>query len=90
MSAGADFVCIDMCNGWLSIDKVADLLAVRSGAPLEPAKTSPGSCSTLEQTDSSSPTSRPRSPRARGQKRACSRPKEAEVWAAQDARASGG
>jgi 2-keto-3-deoxy-L-rhamnonate aldolase RhmA len=32
MSAGADFVCIDMCNGWLSIDKVADLLAVRSGA----------------------------------------------------------
>ncbi len=26
-AAGADFVCIDMCNGWLSIDRVADLLA---------------------------------------------------------------
>jgi 4-hydroxy-2-oxoheptanedioate aldolase len=32
MSAGPDFICIDMCNGWLSIDKVADLLTVRSGA----------------------------------------------------------
>jgi 4-hydroxy-2-oxoheptanedioate aldolase len=27
LAAGADFVCIDMCNGWLGVDRVADLLA---------------------------------------------------------------
>ena len=28
-AAAPDFVCIDMCNGWLSIEKVAELAAVR-------------------------------------------------------------
>jgi 2-keto-3-deoxy-L-rhamnonate aldolase RhmA len=31
-AAGADFVCIDMCNGWLGIDQVSELLAYRTGA----------------------------------------------------------
>lgn len=31
-AAGADFVCIDMCNGWLGIDQVSALLAYRTGA----------------------------------------------------------